>query len=748
MNGNNFVNLRLNLALIISIVTAVGLVAFGFTFFQISAEKNQLTGELEKRTAEIADVIVSKGSFINNWSYGDDIEQFADSVCNNYNLMDIAFYYRNDSILNKQDPDGLINYSLDYISKSIIADTTIGNYIKVNGRDIYQFIKPLRASSKSPNAIIIYTDAAYIDNIISKIWFGNFIRWFIQALLVSFITLVVIRWGFFSPINKIVDWIKAVRIGNFDQLKQKPPAGFLAPLHKEIVNIAEEMQEAKASAEEEARLRTNAEAVWTPERLKVEMRSLLQNKMMIVVSNREPYMHIHEGKQIKCIVPASGMITAMEPILKACGGLWIAAGTGDADKEAVDKNDKVQVPPEDPKYTLKRLWLTKEEEDHYYYGFSNEGLWPLCHIAHTRPTFRIEDWTYYKKVNSNFAKAILHEIADEEEPFILIQDYHFALLPELIKKEKPHSRIAIFWHIPWPNPESFGICPWQREILNGMLGADLIGFHTQYHCNHFLETVNNALEARVLWDNFTVKRGGLTTYIKPYPISIAFTQRDFENNLPKTEPSQLLKEYGITAKYIGVGVDRIDYTKGIVEKFLAIERFLEKNPSYVGKFTFIQIGAPSRISLKSYSDMVSAVENEATRINLRFKSKTWRAILLLQRHHSHEEIAPFYSSADFCMVTSLHDGMNLVAKEFVATRNHDDGALILSRFAGASQELRGAIIINPYDIEKSADSIKLALEMPMQEQNRRMKQMRQVIVKHNIFSWAASILRTMATIQN
>jgi trehalose 6-phosphate synthase len=506
------------------------------------------------------------------------------------------------------------------------------------------------------------------------------------------------------------------------------------------------MNEAKATAEEEARLRTSAEAIWTPERLRVEMENLLHGKKLIVVSNREPYMHIHEGKDIKCIVPASGLITAMEPILKASSGLWIASGSGDADKETVDKHNKVEVPPEAPKYTLRRLWLTKEEENHFYYGFSNEGLWPLCHIAHTRPTFRNDDWRYYKKVNEEFAKAVLDETKNEEEPFILIQDFHFALLPELIKREKPKAKVAIFWHIPWPNPESFGICPWQREILNGMLGADLIGFHTQYHCNHFLETVNNALESRVLWENFSVKMGGRTTYIKPFPISIAFTLKDFDIDLPKIKPSQLLTEYGLKTQFIGIGVDRIDYTKGIVEKFLSVERFLEKNPSYVGKFTFIQIGAPSRTQLKSYSDTIIAVENETNRINLRFKSKNWKAILLLKRHHSHEEIAPLYSSADFCMITSLHDGMNLVAKEFVASRHQNDGSLILSRFAGASQELQGAIIINPYDIEKSADAIKLALEMTKEEQNQRMTQMRLVIVRHNIYSWAASLLRTMAAI--
>lgn len=740
--------MRLNFALILSIILAVGIVAFVFTFYQISSERTKLNRELETRVAKISEEILKSDTFFYEKVNRENIEHFVESIKSRYNLLGIAIYYSNDSVIGNRASYPYIKHSLDYIAQAISADTAMGNFITIDGNTIYQYIEPIRREEISNNAIVLFRDAEYIDNIIDSIWLRNFIRWFVQALLISLVTVLIIRWGIFSPINKIVSWVRAARTGNLEQLRKQPPAHFLTPLYKEIVHIAKAMHEAKAIAEEEAKLRTNSEAVWTAERLKVEMGNLLQNKKMIVVSNREPYMHIHEGKSIKCIVPASGMITAMEPILKACGGLWIASGTGNADKETVDRDAKIRVPPEDPKYTLKRLWLTEEEETHFYYGFSNEGLWPLCHIAHTRPTFRKGDWYYYKKVNEDFAKTVLEETKDDDEPFILIQDYHFALLPELIKKEKPHAKIAIFWHIPWPNPESFGICPWQREILKGMLGADLIGFHTQYHCNHFLETINNVLESRVLWDNFSVKMGGHTTLVKPFPISIAFTQKHYESNIPKLKLSQLIGEHGIVAQFIGIGVDRVDYTKGIVEKFLAIERFLEKNPSYIGKFTFVQIGAPSRTLLKSYSDIMLAVENEAARINLRFKSKQWKAILLLTRHHSHEEIFPFYSSANFCMVTSLHDGMNLVAKEFVASRTQNDGCLILSRFAGASQELKGAIIINPYDIEKSADAIKLALGMTNEEQFHRMKQMRKVIVGNNIYAWAASLLRTMATINN
>jgi trehalose-6-phosphate synthase len=740
--------MRITLALILSIMVAVALVAFGFTIYQISYERTRLQNELESRISHIADDLLKSDTILFGHLDKQNIEHFTDSLNARYNLMGLGIYYSKYEIIASSATRTVIYSSMDDITRLSGSNAPAGKFISESGEKIFVYVRPVARDNKPGSAVILFAGAKYIDNMLRAIWFKNFIRWFIQAFLVSVLTILIIRWGIFSQITKIVSWIKAVRTGDTEHMTDKPLVKFLAPLHTEIEHFAKAVHEAKANAVEEARLRTSSEAIWTPERLKVEVENLLEKKKMIVVSNREPYMHIHAGKEIRCIVPASGMITAMEPILKACSGLWIASGTGDADRETVDKYDKVSVPPEEPKYTLKRLWLTKEQEDHFYYGFSNEGLWPLCHIAHTRPVFRIDDWNHYKTVNEQFAKAVMEETEDEEQPFILIQDFHFALLPELIKKEKPHAKVAIFWHIPWPNPEAFSICPWQREILRGMLGADLIGFHTQYHCNHFLETVSNSLEARVLWENFSVKMGGQTTIVNPFPISIAFTLRDYDNSFTRKKPAELLSEYSINAQFIGIGVDRIDYTKGIVEKFLAIERFLEKNPSYVGKFTFVQIGAPSRTLLKTYSDTVAAVENEAIRINSKFKSKNWKAILLLKRHHSHEEIAPFYTSADFCMVTSLHDGMNLVAKEFIAARSQNNGTLILSRFAGASNELQGAIIINPYDIEKSADAIKLALEMTIEEQSQRMKQMRLTIVRYNIYSWAAALLRTMATINH
>jgi len=607
---------------------------------------------------------------------------------------------------------------------------------------------PCQKEAIAKNALVLYSDASYISKIVRRISMENFFRLFIQILLVVVLIGLLIRWGVYRQINTIVNWVKDIRDGSLEKLREQSPGGFLEPLQREVTNIAFAMQEARAVAEEEARLRTEGEAIWTPDRLREEIRKVLPDKTLVVVSNREPYMHVHSGKEIKCIVPASGMVTAVEPILKACGGLWIASGTGDADKETVDKQNKLAVPPNEESYILKRVWISKEEENHFYYGFSNEGIWPLCHIAHNRPVFRKKDWDFYKRVNGKFAKAVLEEIKGEEHPFVLVQDYHFALLPELIKKERPDATIAIFWHIPWPNPESFSICPWQSEILLGMLGSDLVGFHTPYFCYNFLETVNNTIDSRVIRENLSVRIKDRTTLVRPFPISISFTMKDFEKKDGKIPPaSDLLAKYGIKASLMGIGVERIDYTKGIIERFLATERFFEKYPEYQGRFTFVQIGAPSRTRIKSYSDIVEAVESEASRINLKFKLKDWKPILLLAYHHSHDEIMPFYKSANLCMVTSLHDGMNLVAKEFVAARNNNDGVLILSRFTGASHELTGAIIVNPYNTEQMADAIKTAIEMPRKEQQPRMKQMRQSILEHNIYSWAANLIKTMVYLQ-
>ena len=469
----------------------------------------------------------------------------------------------------------------------------------------------------------------------------------------------------------------------------------------------------------------------------------LGERPLVVVSNREPVSHVWREGQIQVVTPASGLVTAMDPVMRACGGVWVAQASGDADRETADARGRLRVPPDDPRFTLKRVWLTPEEEAGYYYGFSNEGLWPLCHIVHNRPLFRPEDWAQYRAVNEKFAAAVLEEIAGTESPMVLIQDYHFALLPGLIKRERPDARTAIFWHIPWPNFEAFSICPWQDELLLGMLGADIIGFHTQYYCNNFLDTVERAIEARIDWERFSVTRGQHVTSVKPFPISVA---PGFVDNPPATSRQELLASLDITAEFIGVGVERLDYTKGLPERFRALGRFFERFPEYRERLVFVQLAAPSRSTIPRYQALEAEVDAAVQEVNGAYQTKRWKPILYLKRHHEHRDIWPFYRHADFCMVTSLHDGMNLVAKEFISVRDDDDGALILSQFTGASAELRDAILVNPYDVDGMADAIRSAVAMAPDERRARMARMRQAVREHNIYRWAGLLLSELVRI--
>jgi trehalose-6-phosphate synthase len=436
-------------------------------------------------------------------------------------------------------------------------------------------------------------------------------------------------------------------------------------------------------------------------------------------------------------------------VLRVCDGTWVAQATGDADRKTADDRGRLRVPPDHPQYSLRRVWLSAKEDAGFYAGFANEGLWPLCHIAHNRPLFRAEDWDYYRSVNRKFAAAVLEEMEGEREPFVLAQDYHFALLPRMIKEKRPDARVAIFWHIPWPNPEAFGICPWQRELLDGMLGADLIGFHIQAHCNNFLETVDQALESRIDREHFAVNRRQHLTAVRPFPISVAFNGESMEAaaEVTPSERAAFLRQLGVEAEFLGLGVDRVDYTKGIPERLRAIECLLDQFPAYVGKLTFVQIGAPSRGQIKRYQDLMTEVEQETERINQRFQTDTWKPIVFLKKHLSHEQIQPYYRQADFCMVTSLHDGMNLVAKEYVASRHDEKGVLILSRFTGASHELHDALIINPYDTDELAHAIQTALTMRSEEKTVRMRGMRTVVRENNVYRWAENLIAELAAVR-
>jgi alpha,alpha-trehalose-phosphate synthase [UDP-forming] len=743
--------LKITLRLVVSLVLVVGLVAVGFSFYQVRTEKIRLTSELERRTIILAESIQESVTPLIASDSSGKLNRLVQRFSNRDRFQGIAVHDASGHVLaSTPDFDPQIQGSLPQVVHVLAERQPTGTFLHIGNRRIYLYLFPLIQEEKPIGVLTLFHDASYIDIRLAEILRDNLFRFLILTVLVVGITLIVVRWSITGPIAQMAGWIKELRTGKIKSMKPSVPKmdAALDPLISEVNRMAKSLSVARARAEEASVLNVRPENLWTAQRLKEQMGVELEGKKLVLVSNREPYIHEKDSTGVRCIVPAGGMITALDPVMRVCDGLWIAHGAGDADRETVDGNDTLRVPPRDPAYTLKRVWLTKEEEDGYYYGFSNEGLWPLCHITHTRPDFRLEDWIHYREVNRKFADALLKEIAGEESPLILVQDYHLALLPLLIKEARPDAKVAIFWHIPWPNPEAYGICPWRQEILQGMLGSDIIGFHIQFHCNNFLETVDRFLESKIDWEQFSVTRSGHTTLVKPFPISINF-EESFGAVSPEDWPAKedLLREAGVQAEFLGVGVDRIDYTKGIPERFRAIERFFEKYPEYLGRFTFVELGAPSRTHIKKYRDLMAEIEEMIEAINWRFQTKTWKPIVFLKAHHTHEAIDPWYKTSDLCLVTSLHDGMNLVAKEFVAARDDEDGVLILSQFTGASRELKDALIVNPYDIEQMADAICLALRMPPEEKLDRMRRMRANVRDYNIYRWAGKLIAELARLR-
>jgi len=729
--------MRLTVRLVAAIWLSALAVIGGFAYLQISEERNRLAHDLERRAVllgegfkEAVEPALARGS-----------RPGIERLLKKFGRRDqgIAVYDKVGALIAAtSDIEPLLPASLPDVIAALSSGTVQKGFTALGGKAVYLYASPLALRDDRPaGAVAVVLDASSIAALEWERWRYNAIRFLVLAGVLSFIAWLVVRVSITRPMANMARWTKALRHGHAMTPPDLADAGLFGPMAREVSVLAKSLHRAQAAAEEEATLRVMGESLWTEERLKHFVKLRLGESPLLVVSNREPLRHVRKDGRIEAEIPASGLVTAMDPVMRACGGVWVAQGSGDADVEMVDAHGRLRIPPDDPRYTLRRVWLTKEEEAGYYEGFSNEGLWPLCHIVHTRPHFRPEDWGHYRVVNEKFAAAVLEEVAGVESPMVLIQDYHFALLPGLIKRARPDARTAIFWHIPWPNFENFSICPWQDDLLLGMLGADLIGFHTQFYCNNFLQTVERAIEARIDWEHFSVTRGRHTTYVKPFPISVA---PEFVEEPPALSRQALLDRLGISAEFLGVGVERLDYTKGLPERFRALGRFFERFPEYRERVVFVQLAAPSRSTIERYQQIEAEVDEVIREVNAAFGTKRWRPIVYLKRHHDHRDIWPFYRHADFCMVTSLHDGMNLVAKEFVSVRDDEDGALILSQFTGASWELRDALLVNPYDVDSMAEAIRAAVEMPADERRARMARMRQSVREHNIYRWAGLLL--------
>ncbi len=599
-------------------------------------------------------------------------------------------------------------------------------------------ISRFASSAKGPPfSLITVHDLSFVDR--RQRSARDFVLAFIGVGAVVLALLVVI-----AAWLQLRRWVE-VLVGDIRGLRYRDDAKSPRSSMPVLSQVRRVLREVEASQ----RLEIDFSENWTPQALRQVMQDYLQAPQMMIVSNREPYIHNWGADQRPHMqVPASGMVTALEPVMRACAGTWIAHGSGSADRQVVDRHDRLRVPPDSPAYTLRRVWLTKEQEEGYYYGFSNEGLWPLCHLAYVRPAFRESDWRAYVEVNTRFAQVVAQEVTSAN-PVVLIQDFHFALLPRLIRSRVPKATIALFWHIPWPNAETFGVCPWKQDVLLHLLAADILGFHTQYHCQNFLATVDRFVECQIDREHMTVTLQGHVCRIAPYPISIEWPPR-WLSMVPDARRSreELRHEFDIPERVmLGLGVERWDFTKGILERFHALEALFEKNPKLCGRVTFLQVAAPSRSQLPAYQQLQEQTLGEVARINAKFGDGQWKPIVLISEHQEPKRVFELYRAVDFCLVNSLHDGMNLVAKEFVAARDDEDGVLILSTFAGASRELIEALLVNPFDVTETAQAIETAMSMSRAERRERMRLMRRTLKENNVYRWAGRLLIDCARVR-
>ena len=735
--------------MIVGVAVIVSLVVFVFTLRQVRQEEASMLDDLRLRTALLADSFKEsiRPSYLNNAT--STMQMVLDKFANRERLLGLAVYNNKSGIFAVS--AGLpaeLTADASIPEQAMDADSVTSDFLAIEERGrTYIFATPLHQDEKVIGSLAVFQRADYIDDVINQIWKTNLVRWLVQILLFSIAVILILRWIIYRPILRLVESIHQARIGKTaDDSAAIKNQGFFRPIAEEISKMSKSLLQARTAASEEARLRLEkVDSPWTEERLKEFVKASLKNQKIFLLFKGEPYTHKKGKDGIYCFSQAGGVLTALEPLMEACGGMWIAHGNGDADKETVDENDTIQVPPDNPKYTLKRIWLTEKEEQGYNKGYSAEGLYPLCLNTYTRPIFREEDWVEYKRVNGKFAKVLLGEIKNVEKPIIIVNEYHLTLAPQMVKASRPDARIGIFWHTPWPSAEAFNICPQRKKILEGMLGADIIGFHTQQFCNNFIDTIGKNVEAIVDFDKFSITRDEHASYIRPFPIGVAFTEEK------KSDDSgmlgrKILDRFKIKTKYLGLGVDRLDYVKGIPERFKGIEYFLDAHPEYRGQFTFFQIASPCRSSIEQYLQYKDIVSQEAERINEKFKTEDWQPIVLEMVQYSHQDINSLYKLANVCVVTSLHDGMNLVAKEYTAERDDELGALVLSQFTGAAYDLKGALIINPYSTKEIADAIYKGITMSPLEQTRRMKTMRNSVKNYNIYRWAGELLKAVAEI--
>lgn len=704
----------------LAFLSVLGALALGMSLLVRSVSREWFEKDIRLR-AELA-VRGARRAFLSGWDDPESVRRILDDITHDERILGTSACGadgRSIATTREFPPTGV--ECTRFVGR--LGATGVHEFVSANDRDLFVSAVPVSSDAGPLGAVILVHDLSFVTRRERSTQRFYLFAFGVLAVFASLATYVISR----ARWRRLLEQLRNLTRGG-----ERTPE--FAPILSEVRHLVDRL-----AAEQDA----DGSRGWTPERLRTVLRRHLHGERILIVANREPYIHEKDAAgDIRVVHPASGLVTALEPVMRACSGVWIAHGSGSADRETSDAKGRVSVPPGENLYVTRRVWLTAEEEAGYYYGYSNEGLWPLCHVAHLRPTFRSSDFRHYAAINDRFAKAVAEE-ADGPDPIVLVQDYHFAMAPRLIRERLPRATVLTFWHIPWPSAERLGICPRRVELVEGLLGSSILGFHTQQHCNNFLDAVDRYLEARIDRERNAVIYRGHLTLVRAYPISIEWPSR-WAESAPAAAACRrsVLEEHGLPPEtLLGVGVDRIDYTKGVEERLLAVERLLESRPDYVGRFTFVQLGAPSRTKIAKYRDLNDDIERVVMRINARFSGPDgWRAVIFHRAHHEPPTVFRYYRAADLCYVSSLDDGMNLVAKEFVAARDDERGVLLLSRFTGAARELTESLIVNPYDFEEVSVALATALEMSADEQAERMRAMRSLVAEYNVYRWAGRML--------
>ena len=734
--------MRTTLRIVAPLIVSVAVVSLLFATYQVRTQKRILRNDLSRRADILAESLqTSVEPLFDREAPGKGLQRLVDRFGKREQLKGVAVYDANGVALAMTSALGS-GFQLRPAAAAHAAERNsgYGEFIKVTDNPVHVYAVPLHRNGQLVGTLALVHDTSYIDKQVAHTMRDSMVNALIQTLFITGLALILVRWAFTDPLKRTAKWLRTLRTGQLHGSPPLPEGEVFDQIHNEVTRLARDLNAARATAEEEARLRESHASLWTAERLRVSLSNKLHNKPLFVIANREPYMHVYNNGVVQAIVPASGLVTALEPVLVATDGTWIANGSGNADRETVDAHDRLRVPPEQPRYTLRRVWLSAEEEKGYYEGFANSALWPALHSRSDLIHVSHDDYQSYCEVNAFMARALLR--FRKPETVFWVQDYHFLALGAELRDLGIRHPIGFFLHTPWPGRGIIACVPHHRQLVEAMLAYDLIGFQTDDDRDNFLGYLRSDLGLQVEGGVVTSRYG--KTRCAVFPIGIDPEKFATHAARAASHPDVSRLRRSLNGEKLAIGVDRVDYSKGLVNRIEAFDQMLTLQPALKRTVSLLQIATLSRGTIEAYGNLQSELARLVGEVNGRHGEVDWTPIRYLNKGFSQTVLAGLYRAAQVGIVTPLHDGMNLVAKEYVAAQNPSDpGVLVLSKFAGAANELDAALLVNPHDIHSMAGSIATAFSMPLVERQMRWEAMMTKLRAGTIQQWFADFLEAL-----